>query len=122
MTPQPELWRTKNTLFKMLVIDVSHLKLFHLLRFTGNQLKLCLVVAPSDASHIHIKYGMVHLARYALRARQHRGVVMQEVHPMVNIMPIGFLVRDIANNYRLVCLTEFQNLAQRVLHRDADGS
>ena len=92
----------------------------HLLRMPSDKLELGLVVASALALHIDVKHSMVQLPHNALRAREHRRVVVQEVHPVMNVHPVRFLVRNVAYDHRTVALGEFEQTAQRVMHGDAE--
>lgn len=54
--------------------------------------------------NIGIKDGMVEFPYNTLGTRQYRSIVVEEIYPVMDIHPMGLLVRDIAYDEELSCL------------------
>ena len=68
---------------------------------------------------IAIEHGMSYLSDDALDSREHGGVVMEEVHPVVDIHPVRALVGDISYCDDRSLLLEAYDFAKGIVHGDA---
>ena len=82
------------------------------------QTDLCFIITSFRTTHFQIKDYMIRLAGQSLSTSQHWGVVVQELTPMVDIVPERHLVADIANNNGGSLLLVLNNSAQRLSHRN----
>ena len=82
----------------------------------------CFVVSPTDASHIPIEDHCTEFLGDTFRASEHRRVVVEEIHPVVDIHPHRFLVSYEAYHRGLAGIPVFEHLPKRFLHRYADRS
>ena len=85
-----------------------------------DQLELTLIVASLDTSDITIEESLTRALDDTLRTREDGRIVIQEVYPEVDIAPVRLLVGDVADNHRASLVLVFHDMAQRLLHRDAD--
>ena len=92
-----------------------------MLRLTRDGFEFCFVISSAHTMDLHIEHGMVEFPEYALGTRQDGSVVMQEIHPMMDIEPIGLLVGDITDDDGLFLSMMLHYFAQRILHGDAMG-
>ena len=81
-----------NTLFQHAEISIGQFVILRLFRISGDEFERCLVIASAHTMHIKVEDGVPCPSRQALGTRQHRGIVIQEVEPMVDIIPEWDLV------------------------------
>ena len=77
-------------------VNVRDVELGLFLGFACQQAELTIVVATTYAGHVTIEHGLVEVASQLLGAREHGGVVMEEVHPVVDAVPLWRLVGYVA--------------------------
>ena len=95
-------------------------KLRQRIRLAGDEMVGTRIVATPRTPHLHIEDGIVHLAHDALGSREDRRVVVQERQPAMDILPLGCLVGDIAEDRPPPFLPEFDELSEDVFLRDGD--
>ena len=92
-----------------------------LLRRTGRQLfEGADVFATLGALYIYIEYGIVHLTHDTLATCKHRGVVVEEGQPKVDIVPTGRLIADVTHERTTILTLIAYQMAKDILLGDAD--
>ena len=119
MAPQPQFGLTTDARLQHLMIDVCGLKRLQLFRRAGDQFELSLVIAPFLLRHLEEEDGLTVLDGDTLRACHHRGVVVQEPAPVVDIVPVGHLITQVAQHRGLILTLELDGLAEDVHQGDA---
>ena len=119
MAPQPQFGLTTDARLQHLMIDVCGLKRLQLFRRAGDQFELCLIIAPFLLRHLKEEDGLTVLDGDTLRACHHRGVVVQEPAPVVDIVPVGHLITQVAQHRGLILTLELDGLAEDVHQGDA---
>ena len=86
---------------------------------TGDELVGCRVVASLRARHLYIEHGIVHLSHDSLATRKHWGFGMvEERKPQVDVLPLGTLVADVAEDAADVLALVIYQITEDVLLRD----
>ena len=68
-------------------------------RIAGDEFVCCRVVASLRARHLYIEHGIVHLSHDSFTTRKHWGFGMiEERKPQVDVLPLGPLVADVAED------------------------
>ena len=119
MTPQPVFRRTANGFFQHFKIASGQLVFCHCRHIPSDQPKLGFIIASLHTTEFQIKRRLLHLTRYAFGTRQHGGVMVQEVAPVVNVSPVRHLIGYKPDDHRLTFLTIAHQFAQRVVHGNA---
>ena len=88
-------------MLKHLRVFARQPELLTLLRFGGDALVFCHVIAALYAAHVKVIDVHVEFLHYALGTGKPRRFVMQEVRPVVYIVPERCLVGYEADKYRL---------------------
>ena len=122
MAPEPDGGVAADGGFELAEVDVGELPFGHRLGVAGDESHLAVVVAAAQSGDVGIEDGMARGACYALGAREDGRVVVEEVHPVVDVHPVGFLVGDVAHADGSAFTPIAHHLAQRVVHGDALGS
>lgn len=88
-------------------------------RIAGDEFVGCRVVAALRAGHLYIEHGIVHLSHDSLTTRKHRGFGMvEERKPQVDVLPLGTLVADVAEEAADVLAFVVYEISEDVLLRD----
>ena len=119
MAPKPDGRIAADVLLEQLEILVGELPFLQWFRIGGHELELAVVIAALRSRHLSIECRKARGTNDALRACEHGCVVMQEVHPMMNVHPVWFLVGDKPDARHLSFATQTHHLTQRVIHRNA---
>lgn len=85
-------------------------------RIAGDKLVSGCIVAALRAGHLYIEHGIVHLPHDSLAASKHWGFGMiEERKPQVDVLPLGSLVADVAEEAADVLAFVVYEIAEDVL-------
>ena len=107
---------------KQLEVAVGELPLGGLLGMVGDRHEVGLVVSASYAAHVDVEDCLPGASHNLLGAREHRRIVVEEVEPVVDVVPEGYLVGYISHDDRLVLGTVACDASQGFCHGYALGS
>ena len=119
MRPEIEGRCPTDALLQQTEVDVGNLIVRHRLWGAGDEPEGGLIVAATGTLYVEIEDGVTCLASQSLGTRQHGRVVVQKLAPVVDIVPEGHLIRDIADHHGTPFLTVLDDAPQRLCHRDA---
>ena len=100
----------------------GYLKLRHFAGLVGHELEGVDIFSAFGAFNVDVEHGVVHLAHYALGAREHRCVVVEERQPQVDVAVAGCLVGYVAEEIHEVLAAERHEISQYVLLGDAHSA
>ena len=122
VSPEPEGRLALDGFLQSSEVHLGDFKLPAFLWLVGQKFEFSLVVASLYPLHVEVIYGKVGFYGYLLRSCQYWGVVVQEVCPVMDVVPEWHLVGDETDNYLFAFLAHLYDFSQGFCHRDADGT